>query len=199
MLWQQGDPYDPNKIKRTDGYLQESGLFSKFLVQPGDCADDVGLLPINISVCELKHRHIGAGLSYSTDESLGLIFQWDHENFCHHGENLAFTAEASKVIQTACLQYSIPDFCYPYQVLSYAAEIKREDTLGFVDREASLKAEVSREIGKRLDFSYGVRFEKLISTHSDNNHNFNLVSIPLYLHWNRSDDFCNPTKGTILL
>lgn len=196
ILWEENAPYDPLIIKTSDGYLQESGLFSQVTIECSDQADEDGCLPIDIYFTELKHRHISAGITYSTDESFGGIFQWDHDNFWGCGEELGLTVESTAVIQKARVHYLVPDFYCPYQDLVHLGELKREDTRGYVEREGSLSILVERESGRRVFLSYGIRYERLLSTESDNNDNYNLISLPIHVHWDRSNDPFNPTFGT---
>lgn len=198
VAWKTGELYQPEKVRCTDTFLQESGLFSFVTVRPGGEVNENGQLPMLIKVEEKKYRHIGAGVSYSTDESAGVMAQWSHDNFSGWGDALAFVGEYSEVIKRATLLYGMPDFFGRNQDLLYSAEIRREDAPGFTEKEASFLIRVSRKVNNVFSFNYGARFEKLLSTKSNNDENYNLVSLPIQVRFDTSNRLLNPNRGVTI-
>jgi len=198
LMWQRGALYSPDLVACTDTYLQESGLFSYVTVRPADTVDEAGNLPILISLEEKRYRHIGAGVSYSTDESFGTMFQWNHDNLTGWGDALGFVGEYSEIIKRGTLLYGMPDFMRRNQDLLMSAEVRREDTPGFIEREMSFLMRISRKVTNTFTYNYGGRYERLLSTKSDNNDNYNLFSLPIQARWDTSNRLLNPTKGTTI-
>ncbi len=198
VAWEEGGLFNPQLVACTDLNLQQTGLFSYVMITPVKCLKENGTLPMLIQLEEKKFRHIGAGVSYSTDESAGLLLQWSHDNFSGWGDALALIGEASAVVKRATLLYARPHFYGLNQDLLYSAEIRREDTPGFIEREISLLIRLDRKIAPCLHFNYGGRYERLVSTKSNHNANYNLVSLPLQLRWDTSNRLLNPTRGTIV-
>lgn len=198
VSWSQGDLYHPKKVICTEGALQESGLFSIVSVRPADLVDEEGYLPMLIHVEEKCYRHIGAGISYSTDESAGAMAQWSHDNFSGWGDALAFNGEYSEVIKRATLFYGMPDFFGKDQDLLYSAEARREDAPGFIEKELSFLIRISKKVNDRFSYNYGARYERLLSTKSDNDANYNLFSLPIQIRWDTSNRLLNPTRGTTI-
>lgn len=198
LMWKKGDLYNPQLVTCTDNFIQESGLFSFVTVQPRGEVDSDGTLPMLIQLEEKKFRHIGAGVSYSTDESAGAMAQWSHDNLTGWGDALGFVGEYSGVIKRATLFYGMPDFFRRNQDLLYSAELRREDAPGFTEREASFLLKINRKVNDRFSYNYAARFEKLLSTKSDNDENYNLLSLPIQVRWDTSNRLLNPTQGTTI-
>ncbi len=198
ILWSYGDLYNPNKVAETDAYLQESELFSIVTVRPADVVDSEGHLPMLIRVEEKKYRHVGAGVSYSTDESAGAMAQWSHDNFLGWGDSLGLNGEWSQIIKRATLVYAMPDFFRRNQDLLFSAEARREDAPGFIERELSFLVRIDKRVTNYFSYNYGGRYEYLLSTKSDNDANYNLLSLPIQLRWDTSNRLLNPTRGTTI-
>ena len=198
IAWSFGELYNPNLVARTDLFLQESGLFSLVAVRPADWVDEEGYLPMHIHVEEKRYRHIGAGVSYSTDESAGVMAQWSHDNFSGWGDALAFSGEYSEIIKRATLIYAMPDFFGRNHDLLYSAEARREDAPGFTEKELSFLIRFSKRVNSCFSFNYGGRYERLLSTKSDNDANYDLLSLPVHVRWDTSNNLLNPTSGTTI-
>jgi translocation and assembly module TamA len=198
VMWRKGQLYNPHFVECTDTYLQESGLFSYVVILPADTVDPQGNLPMLIQLEEKKFRHIGAGVSYSTDESAGALLQWGHDNLTGWGDAFSFVGEYSEVIKRATFLYGMPDFYGRNQDLLYSLELRREDAPGFIEREASFLVRISRKINNCFSFNYGGRYEKLLSTKSDNDENYNLLSLPVQIRWDTSNRLLSPTSGTTI-
>jgi translocation and assembly module TamA len=52
------------------------GLFSLVRVFPARELDESGRVPVNVILTERKHRSLNAGISYQTDEGLGVSASW---------------------------------------------------------------------------------------------------------------------------
>ncbi len=198
IVWDKGELFNPEPLALTESYLQESGLFTYVVVRPADELEPDGSLPILIQVEEKRFRHIGLGVSYSTDESFGGVAQWGHDNFTGWGDAFSAVAEYSGVVKRATLFYGLPDFWRRNQDLLFSTEIRREDTPGFIEREASFLVRLSRKVTDLFSYNFGARFEKLLSTKSDHDANFNLLSAPFQARWDTSNRLLNPTSGTVI-
>lgn len=198
ILWNEGELFNPDLVTCTDAKLQESGLFSFVTVRPGQEVDACGYLPMNIRLDEKKYRHIGAGVSYSTDESAGAMAQWSHENLTGWSDTLAFTGEYSEIIKRATIFYAMPDFFRYNHDLLLSAEARREDAPGFIERELSFLARISHRVNEVFSYNYGGRYERLLSTKSDNDDNYHLISAPIQIRYDTSNRLLDPTHGTTI-
>ena len=198
IMWRKGELYNSQKIAYTDTYLQESGLFTFVTIRPAEAVDEEGALPMIIQLEEKKFRHVGAGVSYSTDESAGALVQWGHDNLTGWGDAFSAIGEYSEVIKRATFLYGIPDFYGRNQDLLYSAELRREDTPGFIEREVSFLVRFSKKINPYFSYHIGGRYEWLLSTKSTHDANYNLLSLPLQARWDTSNRLLNPTSGTTI-
>ncbi|MEZ5314761.1 MAG: BamA/TamA family outer membrane protein [Chlamydiales bacterium] len=198
IAWKTGEIYNPKLVSCTDNFLKESGLFSFVTVRSADFVDENGYLPMYIQLQEKNYRHIGAGISYSTDESIGLMAQWGHDNFTGWGDTLALNGEYSEIIQRATLIYAIPDIFGKDHNLLYSAEARRENTPGFIEKEISFLIRFNKQVNPLFFLDYAGRYERLLSTKSDNNSNYNLLSSPIQLRFDTSNNLLNPTSGTTI-
>lgn len=197
IQWREGELYNPHSIACTNAYLQGSGLFSLVSIRPSDRIDENGYLPMLIALEEKKYRHIGCGVGYSTDESVGGTGQWSHDNLTGWGDSFSLLGEYSSVIKRATVFYTMPDVFRRNQNFVFSTEWRREDAPGFIEQELSVLARVERKVNNCFSFNYSGRYERLMSTKSDNNENYHLFSLPIQIRYDTSDRLLNPTKGTL--
>lgn|GEM_PF-3837595 len=79
-------------------------------VEPGETLVEGDLLPITVAVNERKHRSVSAGVSYKTDEGLGVKISWEHRNIFHEGERLTLSATTSDYTLAAEGAFRKPEF-----------------------------------------------------------------------------------------
>lgn len=198
IAWSVGDIYDPCKIERTQNALEASGLFSSISITHGENVNDQGLIPIEIEVIESKHRSIGAGVGYSTDDGFGVLAEWEHRNVRGRGEKVSFKTLIAQRLQEGRLAYVIPDFCRPKQDLIWLAELLHQTTKGYHASSYSFSGIVERQINDKTRLSFGAMYKALRDTHSDNNGSFNLVKTPFQLRWTNINNILDPTQGATL-
>ena len=95
--WREGEAFNVALLEDLQKKLVNLELFSVVRVTRGDAADDQSKLPVQISVTERKHRSVGAGVSYKTDEGPGANISWEHRNLFHEGERLKVSTTYSEL------------------------------------------------------------------------------------------------------
>lgn len=198
IAWCAGELYDPCKIDKTQNALESAGLFSSISITHGTNVSDNGLIPIEIEVIEGKHRSIGAGVGYSTDNGFGVLGEWEHRNIRGKGEKVSFKTLISQRLQEGTLAYVIPDFKRRKQDLIWLAEFQRQTTKGYHASSYSFSGIVERQLNDRTRISFGGMFKRLRDTHSDNNGSFNLLKTPFQLRWTNTNNILDPTQGRSL-
>jgi translocation and assembly module TamA len=198
ISWGVGDIYDPQKIERTQNALETSGLFSSIAITHGENVSDEGLVPIEIEIVESKHRSVGAGIGYSTDDGFGVLAEWEHRNICGCGEKLSFKTLVAQRLQEGTLAYVIPDFRCPKQDLIWLADVMHQTTKGYHASSYSFSGIIEKQMNDRTRLSYGGMYKCLRDTHSDNNGSFNLVKAPFQIRWNNTNNLLDPTQGRSL-
>ena len=121
IAWKSGEIYNPEKIELTQNALESTGLFSAISIIHTENVTEDGLVPIEIQIEEGKQRSIGAGFSYSTDNGLGMLAEWEHRNIRGRGEKVSTRALIAQRLQEGTLAYVIPDFCCSRQDLIWLA------------------------------------------------------------------------------
>lgn len=195
IAWSQGDVYDPYKVERTQNALETSGLFSSISITHGPNVTDEGLVPIEIEVLESKHRSIGAGVGYSTDNGFGVLGEWEHRNISGRGEKISIKTLIAQRLQEGTVAYVIPDFCRPKQDLIWLTEFQRQTTKGYHASSYSFSGIIERQVSDHTRFSYAGMFKRLRETRSDNNGSFNLIKAPFQLRWTNTNNILDPTQG----
>lgn len=198
LAWSLGEVYDPRKIEKTQNALEITGLFSAITITHGDNVTDGGFIPVEVEVLESKHRSVGAGIGYSTDDGFGVLAEWEHRNVRGRGEKVSFKTLIAQRLQEGTLAYVIPDFGRPKQDLIWLVEFLRQTTKGYHASSFSFSAILEKQINDNTRISYGGMFKTLRDTHSDNNGSFNLLKAPFQLRWTNANNILDPTHGRSL-
>jgi translocation and assembly module TamA len=196
--WKEGDPYNAHRLTRLQEDLIELGLFSAVSVSPAGALGDEGRLPVTITVKERKHRSIGAGVSYRTDEELGVKFSWEDRNLRGENERLGIQAILSDLTYAAEGSYRKPFFFREDQALTLSSRLAEDKPDAYTSRNLTNSAMVSRDLTRALKIGGGVGFKQAQITQLGEREDFSLLSLPLQLAWDRSDNLLDPKKGTRL-
>lgn len=198
IAWKEGKIFTPEKIEKTQEELEATGLFSSVIIREGAELDNQGRIPLNISLTEAKHRTLGGGVGYSTQQGPGLSAEWQHRNFRGSGERLDIQTKLWTAVQTGQVEYMIPGFHHSNQDLRFTFEAEHEKTKGYTETSFSLSSFLDKHINERTFLSYGSSYKQLRTSHSDNNGVFNLLKFPVALKWTSANDALDPTNGMTL-
>ncbi|MDY6838426.1 MAG: autotransporter assembly complex family protein [Thermodesulfobacteriota bacterium] len=193
--WKQGDAYNADFLVEVQRGLTKTGLFAMVRVTPDQHLDERGLLPITIGVTERKHRSVGAGVSYKTDEGPGAKISWEHRNLFHHGERLTLTATASDFTRAAEGTARKPSLWRPDQTLLLNVRVAEDRPEAYTSRNLRSSALVERDLGKGMTIGGGLAFKTSTVTQLDEEESFSLVSSPWHFDWDTRDDVLEPTYG----
>ncbi|MCL4215699.1 MAG: autotransporter assembly complex protein TamA [Candidatus Hydrogenedentes bacterium] len=195
LPWDAGQLYEKVLMDEAQKELYETELFSTVLVKPGDEVGADGQVPIDISVTERKHRTIGGGLQYRTDEGASARFRWQHRNIQGLGRRLTLDAVAGQTRSELTATYLLNDFRRKGQ------NLKLSGGGGFVDYEAysstflGAEAWIERELNDNLTLGIGTRFNVTRTEQLDITQTYELLSFPVQVFLDRSNDVLNPTEG----
>ena len=108
---------------------------------------------MTVTLTEAKHRSIGIGLRYSTNEGpLGKIF-WEHRNLFHEGESLNLSLTSGFVIQGVGADFRKPGVWSPDLDFLSSIRVERENRESYESESA----------GTNVGFEY-----RLERNHDDN-------------------------------
>lgn len=193
--WEEGDLFNVQQLEALQMRLFRLGLFSSVRVFKGRELDEKGRLPVNISVTERKHRSIGAGVSFKTDEGPGATALWEHRNLLREGERLTLSGTASDFTASAESTFLKPFFLRPDQSLRLSLRVAQDEPDPYRSRNISASASVARHLTERLRVSAGLGYKASRVEQLDTRERFRYLFLPLDLEWDRSDDLLDPARG----
>ena len=193
--WQEGDPFNSARLREAREKLTGTNLFSMARVEPGDHLDADGMLPVRVYLSERKHRTVRAGVSYRTDEGVGGRLSWEHRNLFRRGERLNISARASEITMAVEAGFEKPAFAHPDQTLRSQIRVARESPDAFTSTSISSRVLLERDLTDRLTVGGGVAaaFSEIEQLRVTRQHA--LLSLPMFLDWDRRDDALDPTAG----
>lgn len=194
--WRTGERYNASLLNRARSRLLETGLFAVIEPQPGKTLDSMGRIPIHVTLKERKHRTVGVGGRYRTDEGPGVQGSWKHRNLFGMGERLALDATVSPDLLGLKSMFRKPEFYRPDQSLLLEADAVLETPGAFSSRRLYLAGGLERKVSDRLTLGGGMGLTTSQVDQLGEEEGYALLSLPLRLDWDGSDDLLNPTVGT---
>jgi translocation and assembly module TamA len=191
-----GDPFSPAAVEGGRQALVDTNLFSTVIVNQGTELDAQGRLPVTYDVTQRKHRSIGAGIGFQTDEGPNASVFWEHRNFLGAGERLRLDAYGSIIRQEISALFRKPDVGRRDQNLLADASIRREDTDAYESRSFGTGLGLERRFTRELTGSLGVAYRLASITEEDEEEEtFGLLSLPVRMDWDYSNSLLDPTTG----
>jgi translocation and assembly module TamA len=193
--WKPGDPFKGNLLQKGHRVLTGLGLFATVGIEEGKALDEKGALPVTIAVRERKHRSVGAGVSYRTDEGPGGQVSWEHRNILHRGERLSLSAAGSGIAVSMGGDFRKRDFLREDQSLLLSLRLADERPDAYSSRSLKSSVLVDRALSERLIAGMGLGFKESRVDQLGVEESYSLLSFPLHMDWDTSDDLLDPTRG----
>lgn len=192
-----GDCYRAEKIQSLREKIMATGLFSRVEIDQPENAPADHIIPITVNLRERASRTIRTGLSYYTDEGIGLVLGWVHRNFFGAVEKLEAKLKLSQLQQKLTFDLTKPFFLRKDQNLSLSAALERQDTDAFEELSIGSSASLSRTFNKRLTGNTGaaLKLSRITDKSTNLDENYGLVSFPNSLSFDNRDDKLDPHKG----
>jgi translocation and assembly module TamA len=185
LPWQEGELITTERLDEGRRALRETGLFNSIAFEmQGSPDSESEQLPVEVVLIEREHRSITVG--------------WIHRNFFGRGERIELEADASGI--GAFLQGSVrkPDVWRRNLAVVGQSRVAYEDTEAFESRSASAGAGLEYTFAERKTLTGGIAYkaEEIDDKSDDDNDGaFGLVSLPVRLDWDMSDDRLDPSEG----
>lgn len=196
IQWRMGEAYDARKVDQTRDAMRATQLFTSVRIDAGEPADGEDAVPMTVTVVERAPRSVGAGAGYSTSEGLrGKLF-WEHRNLFGEGERLRTTATLAEIVTSLSGQFTKPDFLLPRQDLLLDGAIEQERTDAFETERISASGRVRRPLFRRINVSGGLALAREFEEDDNIKRQFTLVSLPVALDVDTSDDRLDPSRGS---
>ncbi|HJQ56957.1 MAG TPA: autotransporter assembly complex family protein [Vineibacter sp.] len=198
-----GEPYHPDRIEELRTRLTELGIFNSIRIVRGSGLDAQGGLPVEVEVIERMPRTIGFAASYATSEGVGLRAYWQHRNLSGEADSLRLSAEATGLVERKLVDtgfavtalYRKPDFLRSDQTLTAQAGVLREINDAYRRRSILASGGVERLVAKGFVIRAGLGAEAEIVETAERRDNYLLLSVPVGMTLDRSDNVLDPTKG----
>jgi len=193
--WQAGERFDGDLLARAQARLIATPLFAIVQVAPADALDERGRVPIEIHLAERRHRTVGLGVSYRTDEGLGLNASWQHRNLRGHAERLSLSAAVSEITAAAEAEFRRPHFRRRDQTLVLNLRLAEDKPDAYTSRNIGASAIVKRVVAEGMSVGAGLAYKYSEVEQLGQKEFFSLVSVPATFDWDTSDDWLSPSRG----
>jgi len=195
LPWRPGEAFSPDLIDQTRKRLMATGLFASVAIRMGEALDGDGFVPVTIGVSERKHRTIGLGLGYATDEGPEASVSWEHRNLRRRGERLQLDATVSGLEYAVEGAYTMPEFRRLNQSLVLRSRLGVEDTEAFRSAGFGIGALVERRRSEEVTVGWGLAFRAAEIDQDRDEERFALFSVPAFYRRDTTDDALHPTRG----
>jgi translocation and assembly module TamA len=193
--WTRNDYFSPILISEYQRRLSETDLFSTIQTNLPDHPDSNGLLPVEIEVHERKHRTLGLGGSYRSNEGVGSKVRWEHRNLFRRGEHLSLVATISEIELSGEAIFRKPDVWHLDQSIVLDLNGGEDRTEAFVSRSLNGSVYLERLLSRELMVAGGLSYRLSDVEQLDERNSFRLFSLPAKLSWDSRDDPLDPTGG----
>ena len=191
----EGSRFDLDELERGRDALGETGLFSAVRLVVAEAPDATGRLPVTYRVVQRRHRSIGGGIGYLTDEGPNLRAFWEHRNLLGAGERLRTDLAASPVRQSAEAQLRKPEVGARGQSLLASGALLAERLDAYDARSARISGGIERRLARGLDGSLGLAYRFADIEDRGRAERFGLLSAPGRLSFDASDNLFDPSRG----
>jgi translocation and assembly module TamA len=196
--WKEGEVFDLHLIEKAQRKLRASGLFSIVRIETAREPDEQGQVPITITLEERKHRSVGAGVSYQTDEGPGATVSWENRNLLGGGEKLAIKATYSDFTLSGEGGLLKPFFLRPDQTLRLWTKIARDTPDAYTSNYIQSGLALGRDITEPLRVGAGIQFKPSEVTQLGVTNHYSYFSFPFSLQYDTSNDLLDPSRGSRL-
>lgn len=198
--WKQGETFAKSELDAYRAQLTGTGLFERVHVSSSPQLADDGSLDVEITVQERKHRSIGVGLGYSTDQGPSADAYWENRNMWGRQESLRVSASTAADVQTLSADMRKPHFQIVDQHLLFNANANKENSTAFDERSVSTFAGIERKKWDIWTLRGGpsLEYSSLYNHDTFEQFNFALLGLPLSAHRDSTDNLLNPHQGSRL-
>jgi translocation and assembly module TamA len=196
--WREGQLITPERLAEARASLRETGLFSTVQIALGETPDKDGQVPVTVDLTERKHRSVGLGVRYRTDEGPGGSASWEHRNIFGRGESVEVELDGSFIGAFLIGSFRKPDFGRRNQALLADVKLAYDDTDAFKTKSARGRVGLERQLGEGMKLQAGLSFlgqEVEDKATDEGSETFGLLSLPAQFDWDRSNDALDPSKG----
>lgn len=189
-----GACFKRSTIRQTRLKLLNTGLLSQVDAQLTHDRNQ-GTVDVLLTVRERLHRSVSASIGYSIDEKGALSAGWTHRNFRQKANRLSVSGRYSSLLQSAEIQWTQPHVFGPNQYLNWEISAENEQIDAFDARNRHLSITSEHQLSQHMLASIGLEIARSDVIEDDIGKQFELISFPMGLTYDRRDDLLDPSKG----
>ncbi len=198
-----GEPFSPSRLEAARRTLMRSEVLASARLTTGITPDASGRLALRLEVVERTRRVLRLAGAYSSDEGASLSAAWSHRNLFGGAERLTLAAEVNQrsagpigdINDSASVALRIPDLWRHDLDLQLKLGAVSE-RLAAYDRDAlTASALLEQRISSRLRLGAGLGVERARLLQESTAEHVELLSLPMILDWDASDDPLDPRRG----
>jgi translocation and assembly module TamA len=198
-----GEPFSPSRLETARRDLLVHGVLAWARLTPGDQPDAQGRLPLTLELAERPPRVLRLGGAHASDEGATLSASWTHRNLFGRAEQLTLKGELGRLSQNRAesLNYLASGTLRRPDLWVRDLDLRLDlaalsEQLEAYDREAVTAAlALDRRFSPRLTCSMGLGFEDARVTQDGITQDYRLLSLPLILGYDSTDDPLDPRQG----
>lgn len=187
--------FKQSAVNKAQIALLQTGLLSS--ASPETKVLNENEVEIIFQVNERKHKTQSIGIGYSTEEQVRLSLGWENRNWRGNGKKLSTEFKISQLSTQLDGSLRVPQFKHPDLDLLVQAELSDTRVEAFDAVSAETSAILEYSFNRYWLGSFGVATEYSKIDSSDQNEIFRLVSLPLSLRFDTSNNLLDPTEGAI--
>ena len=198
-----GEPYSPTRLEAARRDLLAGGVLAWARLAPGTEPDAQGRLPLTLEVAERPPRVLRFAGAWSSDEGGTLSTSWTHRNLFGRAEQLTLRGEIGRLVEhgpedlsyLANATLRIPDLWL--RDLNLRLDLGAvSESLEAYDREAATGGlALERRLSERLSGSAGIAVERSRITQDGVAQDYWLLSMPMTLTYDTTDEPLDPRRG----
>lgn len=196
LTFTSGDCFNRRVVEQSRLELLQTGLLARVDAHIAPPID--GRVDIRYEITERNPRTIKVGVGYDSNTKAGAVLGWQHRNFRHRGERLNLEANVNTVRQEISSELLKQHFLQRHQSLTLTGNIYEETVDAYIYTSGEVGASIDRPLSERWAANLGVKLEFSRDRREDSVEDYALLSTPLILDFNRSNQLLDPTEGWAL-
>lgn len=157
--WSDGDLFTPASIDRLRTRLRSTGLYEAIGVTVSGTPGEDGLHAVTATLVEGKLRTLGAGVSASTTEGVGVSADWERRNLTGRADRLRIAGEVATLARGLSASYERPNIGRFGRILSVEAGVREEETDAYDLRGVKLGAALAQPVSRDVSLSLGAELD----------------------------------------
>jgi translocation and assembly module TamA len=200
-----GEVYSPADLETVGKRLRRTGVFSSVTVRESDRLGSGDTLDVDLVLSEAKLHRFGVGAEVSGTEGLSLSGYWLHRNLLGGGEQLKFDAAVDRIGGSGNdMDYNIgvriDRPATPVTDANAFAEVRLEriDLAGWTVDSQQVAFGLTRFLSDSLFAQASLAYANATATDAIGSLNYEWLSLPVTLTWDRRDNPVDTRKGFYL-